>query len=250
MAVTYQNNGVVRDGLVFYADPSNQRSWTGPDSDKVNNLMGAFTGSILNNTSGSYGEFNSFDFDGTDDAIDTGFIPKDNITSNFTISGWINVHTVGSLSAGLIIGTDDQISPLSFFTFGMVRYTGTNYYYYYRFGGNANRAYSGLDTYSLSNFSLNTWQHLTITYNGTYIKLYNDSSLEHTITPSNPIINLPPISSGFNGTSYMGATHDSRYDAPNLDLNGEIGPTQIYSKALTQAEITQNYNALKSRFGL
>jgi hypothetical protein len=46
----------------------------------------------------------------------------------------------------------------------------------------------------------------------------------------------------------MGATHDSRYDAPNLDLNGEIGPTQIYSKALTQAEVKQNYNALKGRF--
>ena len=150
-----------------------------------------------------------------------------------------------------LIGTSDEISPYSFFTFGMVKYTGTNYYYYYRLGGNANRAYSGLDTYSLSNFSLNTWQRLTITYNGTYIKLYNDSNLEHTITPSNSIINLPPITSGFSGTSYMGAAHDSRPGySPSLDLNGEIGPTRIYNKALTQAEVTQNYNALKGRFGL
>ena len=27
MAVTYQNNGVVRDGLVFYVDAANQRSY-------------------------------------------------------------------------------------------------------------------------------------------------------------------------------------------------------------------------------
>ena len=140
MGTTYHNKPIVTDGLIFYVDPGNQESWSGPDASTVNNLKGAFTGSIVNNTSGSYGDNNSFDFDGTDDAIDTGFVPKDNITSNFTISGWINVHTLGSLSAGVIIGTSDEISPYSFFTFGMVKYTGTNYYYYYRLGGNANRA--------------------------------------------------------------------------------------------------------------
>jgi hypothetical protein len=33
-------------------------------------------------------------------------------------------------------------------------------------------------------------------------------------------------------------------------LSGSIAVTQIYNRALTQAEITQNYNALKGRFGL
>jgi len=33
-------------------------------------------------------------------------------------------------------------------------------------------------------------------------------------------------------------------------FNGNIGFTQIYNRALSQQEITQNYNALKSRFGL
>ena len=34
------------------------------------------------------------------------------------------------------------------------------------------------------------------------------------------------------------------------EFNGDIGPTKMYSKALSAAEVKQNYNALKGRFGL
>ena len=33
-------------------------------------------------------------------------------------------------------------------------------------------------------------------------------------------------------------------------INGNVAITQIYNRALTSTEITQNYNALKGRFGL
>jgi hypothetical protein len=33
-------------------------------------------------------------------------------------------------------------------------------------------------------------------------------------------------------------------------LNGKIGNVKLYNKALTAAEVLQNYNATKSRFGL
>ena len=33
-------------------------------------------------------------------------------------------------------------------------------------------------------------------------------------------------------------------------FNGEIGPIQIYNRVLSAQEVKQNYNALKSRFGL
>ena len=42
---------IVKDGLVFYADPINPRSWTGPSSNRVNNLSSNSTGSIFNDTS-------------------------------------------------------------------------------------------------------------------------------------------------------------------------------------------------------
>ena len=33
-------------------------------------------------------------------------------------------------------------------------------------------------------------------------------------------------------------------------INGNIGPTQIYNRALSSTEVLHNYNALKGRFGL
>ena len=33
-------------------------------------------------------------------------------------------------------------------------------------------------------------------------------------------------------------------------FNGNIGPVKIYNRALSAAEVLQNYNQLKSRFGL
>ena len=63
---------LIEDGLLFYVDAANQRSWLGPDSSTVNGLIGTSTGSIFNDTSGSYGDNDSFNFDGTDDRIDFG----------------------------------------------------------------------------------------------------------------------------------------------------------------------------------
>ena len=66
------NNNIVTDGLVFYVDPAYKKSWTGPDSSTVNDLISTPIGSIINDTSGSYGINESFAFDGTDDYIDFG----------------------------------------------------------------------------------------------------------------------------------------------------------------------------------
>ena len=41
-----------------------------------------------------------------------------------------------------------------------------------------------------------------------------------------------------------------RYQGFGRQLNGNISTTQIYNRALTAAEISQNYNALRNRFGL
>jgi hypothetical protein len=47
-----------------------------------------------------------------------------------------------------------------------------------------------------------------------------------------------------NDNFWFGA-HDSNYY-----FNGSIGLAIIYNRALTAAEILQNYNAVKTRFGL
>ena len=56
---------------------------------------------------------------------------------------------------------------------------------------------------------------------------------------------LTSASNGFNGNVYIGS-----YNSINYRMNGKIAITRIYNKVLSTAEIAQNYNAFRGRFGL
>lgn len=96
-----------------------------------------------------------------------------------------------------------------------------------------------------SALSYNTWYHMVITYNGTTLKGY---------------INGAEVASA-------SVTYDSPHDAGETDqyllfgaatvtnmgdggyLAGGIGEIRIYSDALTPAEVANNYNSTKARYG-
>ena len=85
--------------------------------------------------------------------------------------------------------------------------------------------------------SVNNWHHIVATYDGTTLSLYRNGSLVGTpATSTGNITNTSKtLTIGVRGGQYFG---------------GRISNSKIYNKALTAAEIQQNYNALKSRFGL
>jgi len=93
MGTTYHNKPIVTDGLVFCIDAANKVSWSGPDSSTVNDLISTNTGSIFNDTSGSYGDNNSFDLDGTDDYIDVGNVSSLNGVTQATWFVWMKKST-------------------------------------------------------------------------------------------------------------------------------------------------------------
>jgi hypothetical protein len=45
---------------------------------------------------------------------------------------------------------------------------------------------------------------------------------------------------------YIGAINASA----QFPLNGKIGAIQVYNRALSQSEITQNFNALRGQYGI
>ena len=186
----------------------------------------------------------SMDFDGSQ-AIDTGFVPKDNITSAFTFSAWVKkTHHTDSM----IFGTSDYISPYSNFIFGITRVS-TNYYYYYNLGGRPpNSAWqTSYNSYQISNFSQNTWHHLVFIYDGNNIKLYGNGNLEHT-TSSMTIDNYPPHSAGFNGNSYIGGVNDVRYGLFQA-FTGQIDAVSIFNYALSSSQVTTLYGSSSTGIG-
>lgn len=85
----------------------------------------------------------------------------------------------------------------------------------------------------------NGWSQFVNTYDASTIKFYANNTLQLTKTP----VNFAISSSG------LGLNIMRRQDAFNY-WGGGVGVIRVYSRALSAAEIDQNYNAEKSRFGL
>ena len=213
----------VADGLVFAVDPANPKSWTGPSSTTVNSLTlyNPISGSIVNDTSGSYGDNESFAFDGADDNID---VSQFNITGNWTISFWFKVPSYDATiqyALGFELGT------------GLDGGIFTDYKTYSNKWG----FYSGAAPYlANSALSVNNWHNCAVTRTGNNLAFYADGATDgtRTNTANMNIVNLR-----------IGERTDG-----NWELNGQMGPVLIYNRALSGPEVTQNYNRVKSRFGL
>jgi hypothetical protein len=87
---------------------------------------------------------------------------------------------------------------------------------------------------------LNTWTNLVGTFDGSNVRIYKDGVLANTTANTSAI-------------SYSGSTIGDLIIARDDIVSGRyapinVGSTLIYSKALSAAEISQNYEAQKSKF--
>ncbi len=211
---------IVKDGLVFLVDPMNPRSWIGPDSSTVNDLKSAnISGSISHDTSGSYGQYKSFTFDGTDDHISVNAAFS---YTNITVNSWVKFNNI---SGEKVIydnrdGSSDKVilfkSSPNKFTFQLN-------------GGNCDSNTTAL---------ISTWYNYTATYDGSTMRVYINGVEDNTQSYSSTVdITAKNVT--------IGAT-----SAITVPMNGDISPIQVYNRTLSAQEVKQNYNALKGRFGL
>ena len=234
----------IKKGLVFATDPANKKSWTGPTSATVNNLIGTPTGSISNDTSGSYGNTESFTFDGVDDYID--FESFSGVTGLYalTVSVWYRSSTYPNSLARLIEGNQFSIYQPN----GSASNMKGRFYYIAKSEPYGNQFFTlgGTSASGVGNLVDGNWHNLCFTYNAsnTTAVVYEDSVAVITktdVTAPNDSFQLRNTT----GDLVIGA----RQNFSN-EIVGDVGPTLIYNRALSSPEVTQNYNALKGRFGL
>ena len=228
------SSGVVQNGLVlnldagkFYSYPKSGTTWTDL-SDNGN------TGTLVNGPTYSSANGGSIVFDGVDDYVlvsSNASIPYGSTAR--TVSIWFYTNTTtwandvnnlfyyGAGSNGASFGIDFSTYPsMEVWTYGGV----------------------GRDLTFSTTYSQVGWKNITITYNGsTTILIYENGTFTQTLTLSSAC-NTP--SSGV----YIGAINPSIIAGGYYD--GRIANTQIYNRALSATEVSQNYNALRSRFGI
>ena len=230
MATNYNYFGnLVTNGLVLDLDAAKLDSYPGSGT-TWRDISGNGNNVTLTNgpTFTGIGKQAAIVFDGSDDYAknDTPNLPTGNVTA--TICAWIYVVNgygnwqgiAGWGNAGVTSNSallDMNAGRLAFSTWGGV---GTE------------------DLISTYNIPTNAWKYVVGSINNKNIKLYADgvNVLNSSITST------PTVTS----TKLRLATTDY----PGRLLNTRISSVQIYNKELSQAEITQNFNALRGRYGI
>ena len=99
---------------------------------------------------------------------------------------------------------------------------------------------------SASVTDLNGWHHFVTTFDGQFAKLYIDGNLENSVDYGSANKTMTYVSNSI----FLGAEAGPSTSPTGSYWQGKIATTSIYNKALTDAEILQNYNSTKIRFSL
>jgi hypothetical protein len=92
--------------------------------------------------------------------------------------------------------------------------------------------------------SANSWVNLLINYESGQYKIYLNNVLKNTVTYNGGVLQLTTPNS-----IYIGCAAGES-SPPRGFFNGDISNVKIYNRTLSSTEMTQNFNATKSRFGL
>lgn len=226
---------VIEEGLVLNLDARNLNSWSRAPGETTwydltsNNNDATVYGGI------AYGEAlgGALAFGGSD-AEYAQCPPGVYFTSaGYTIQSWVYVISVPNwnriIDFGSDAGSDNVLLSSTLGTNGMpALWVGP----------------SGDTVQSTVELQANTgWHHVCATWNptGTVGKIFIDGVLTGTGSVSAPAV-------GTRANCYIGKSNWGNPPDPNF--NGGMGAIQIYSRALSDAEILSNYNTTKSYYGL
>lgn len=232
MAFNYSPK-IVTDGLVFAVDAANKKSYPGSGT-TWSDLAGSNDGTLINGPTFDSANGGSIVFDGTDDYVGgTGISNGGGSGTAQSYNIWFKVDTlnVSGLSQGLFFW--DQYN-------GIAIYDVTGEIFIQTRGDNSIGDFSPTPT-----VTTNTWHNVVFNFNqGVSYECWLDGVSFGSVATSD--------TSNEPASSQIWSIGSRINDSNNyLDYcNGNIAIVQAYNRALSSTEVTQNYNALKSRFGL
>jgi hypothetical protein len=227
MAFNYSPK-VITDGLVLYLDAANRYSYvSGTTWNDIS--RGGNNGTLVNGPTFNSANGGSIVFDGTDDSCRS--ILNSQLSNSFTFSTFTKPTTIAIAS----------VPPIGIASYGnywafLGLYLGKWHWALYD---------GGVNPYIISNAVPTTsWVHITGVRDvvADTLYLYVNGVLDSTLNDTTTTV---PVYSAFT----IGGQVSQPFGQNRL-YNGSIANTQIYNRALSAAEVLQNYNATKTRFGL
>ena len=214
---------------VFMIDSKNPRSNINALISVINNVLGTVTGTTLAGTGFSV----SYTFSASNNKIDFSDLAALKLTSALTISSWIYPNTFGGTNAGRIYDKWQTTFPQSGYSFFIDNNTGTDAI---AFGTGWLISTSVARVNNV--ITLNTWQHVAVTFSGSACTFYKNGYSVGTVTG---------ITASVSGT--VNAIVGNNTGNVNY-FDGKIDDLIIYSRGLSSSEISKIYTSKKSRYGL
>jgi hypothetical protein len=189
-----------------------------------NGLLG--NGTVANIPAYDFYNKGTLRFDGSNDYV---FLSNSqlNISSTITVEAWVKYNAQGGYNARAYSVITCKGYP---WTWLLEDQSGQ---FNFRISTSVNSDSNVNSSYS---HGLNTWNHVVGTYDGVTQKIYVDGVLRNSVALTGAI-----------NTSSNDALVGC-YNYGDYCLTGNVGAVRIYNKALSATEISQNYEAQKSKF--
>ena len=250
MATSYGFVGprIVGDGLILYLDAANPNSynsrnplnWTDVSKNKNNGTL--VNGPIFNNANGG-----SIVFDGINDFVKINNNQVANNLSSMTVSVWVYALWVSmSVNYAPIITKIANIVDGAGWEMGYVEdNTPRTFYFYTQNAGGSIFKFFKTNSLSLLN---NTWINVTASYTNSFadILIYINGINQSLVNQST----AGTITSINTNSSVAIASRDGVNTFGTNFTSLQLANAQVYNRVLSQAEITQNFNATRGRFGV
>ena len=227
---------ITKSGLVGNWDAGDPESYSGGSTwkDTANGVVGicyndtSVANAAFSNNNGGY-----IEFDGTDDYVVVSDVSHLDLRDKLTMSCWAWFDGDGGGSNTIVFGKEKSGSA----QYSMVRMnSGDTLDVGLHTGG-------WTDFFTSTVLSDDTWYHLSATYDRSNVKIYVNGSLVDTTAETDAI-------SGDSERFVIGGLDwQNNSTVPDHPMNGRVAIVRMYNKALSAAEIMDNYNKTKARFG-
>jgi hypothetical protein len=217
------------NGLVLFLDAANRLSYPGSGTAWSDLSGNSNTGTLTNGPTFSAGNMGSILFDGTNDYVDMGSSTYCNLI-NISVSVWVRVTSASGYFLSRYFNTTSFNGFIMYYDVASTKFAVD--------GRESSATYLSRPT--TNTYPLNNWYNVTWTKSANVWSIYVNGSLDVSSSIGN---GTTPFS---NNIMWLGGLNEV---SAQYYYSSNISNVQIYNRVLTAAEVLQNYNATKSRFG-
>lgn len=228
--ITPVTPSIVTTGLILHLDAGDTDSYPGTGT-TWSDLSAEGNDATLNGPTFSN---DSFDFDGVDDFVDAGAITAiGSASTEFSVELWFKPDALES-AALIQNGTNFNTN-----TYYLWQQSATELVFEV-WGGSS---FDAITFNTANDYATGTWYHLVgVWKTGERLKLYKNADAS---------ANTPWLTGSIQNSVVSGNTNTIiGKRGSGFFFDGNMPIVRLYTKALTQEEVQQNFDAEKSRFGL